>query len=331
MRRFIHCRNARATTALILACVSGSVEIPADNSWFGNFPKFTPPEVEVNWSTTTTNLVGYPCAYRVIRQTFPEAAISNLMSLGPFTANVRADSRISVSSKENTRHLFVNPENGWIHYWDEKAIVVKGPVVGVPTSKQSEDLALRLFDRFGFSRSELAKKSGETNYLAFEDERTLTRFDKELGKEVSVTSGRGTYFVRQVDGIPFAGIGNGGGFHAKFGNNAAISEIEIVWRKLERFEKLSKPTAEEITRSILNGGTVMTRGTAVDAAAGPLDSTQVSSITITTVVPLYTSAGGNERQDFVYPFLKVSSLANYKGTESFIVLYCPIASSSVQR
>lgn len=236
---------------------------------------------------------------------------------------------MTVSNKENTRHLFINAEKGWIHYWDEKAIVVKGSVVGVPTTAQSESLALGIFDRLGLPRSELANKPDGTNYLAFEDERTLTRFDRQQAKEVTTTSGRGAYFVRQIDGIPMAGIGMGGGFHAKFGNDAAISEIEVVWRKLQRYKHCPAPSTDAISGWIRDGKAVMTHGTAAGLGGVTLDSGLVKTLTVTNMVLLYTSAGGNEVQDFIYPFLKLAAIADCKGTNSFVLLYCPILSETL--
>jgi len=174
--------------------------------------------------------------------------------------------------------------------------------------------------QLGIASTELARKTNG-NFLAFEEERTTTHFDRKQGKRVSEVYSRGVSFVRQVDGIPFAGIGVGGGFNVRFGLQGKLAWLELVWRNLRKSERCTMPSPDEITKMIRDGQTYSTHGTTVN----PND---VRKLIITEVTPLYMTAAGGESQTFVYPFLKIQAAAETAGTNAPVQLFCPIKSGN---
>jgi hypothetical protein len=297
---------------------SADVATTADQTWLKGFAEFKRPGVEVVWAAPSNDLPAALWFYKVIPQDFTGTLTSNLMAIGGLTvADSKDASKTSFCTQDKSRSLLIVPANGWIQYWDSKAAVVKGAIEGVPTPDEAKKMAVQVLARLGFPCSGLANIPGTTNLLAFSDDREQTRFDPTRGKAVTETSARGVYLVRQVDGIPMAGIGIGGGAHVKFGNRGKIAQIELVWRNLQRIERRKVATTSEIVEWIKDGRAVMTRGTTVD-------SSSVKKLIVKNISPLYASASGSERQNFVSPFAKIKALAQVGETNAPVILYCPI-------
>lgn len=309
---------------LCFLVLAGCVLSAPASSWFDAFPKFTPSKVEIVWTASATNLPPNPWVYGVLPQKFSGVTFSNLLAITGFKHEEKADdSGLRYVNKERTRSLTITPENGCIQFLDQGPELPQGKVVeGVPSTEEAEKRALSLLNQLGIASSELAKKTNG-NFLAFEEERTTTHFDKKQGKRVSEVYSRGVSFVRQVDGIPFAGIGVAGGFDVRFGLQGKLAWLELVWRNLRKAERCTTPTAAQITKKILGGGTYATHGTAVD----PND---VRKLTITEVTALYTTAAGGENQTFVYPFIRIQATAETVSTNAPVQLYCPITSGNGQ-
>jgi hypothetical protein len=322
----------RLLAVIILSC-SIAAGFASDEACFQNFvrgfPAFPKSSVEILFDAPTNDWPAALWIYKVVPQKFSDHAVSNLITIGSFSlADAVDNSKTGFCSSDKSRSLQIVAAQGWIQYWNNKAIIVKGDIEGVPSKTEAQGLALKLLNSLGLSHSELARKPGETNFLTFEDVRERTRFDKVRKESVTETSGRGIYFVRQIDGIPIAGIGAGGGFHVKFGNKGAIAELDLSWRNLKQDQHREVVSPKELCEFIKAGHAVLTHRD----IAGPdgTDSlkarTAAKKLTITKVDFLYTSQRASDPQDFTCPFAKVEARTEIDGTNAPVQLYCPVLS-----
>jgi hypothetical protein len=329
----------RAFIVGILA-VSSGVGFAEDASCFGKFfqgfPTFKNPSARIAWTAPTNSGAGL-WVYKSMPQKFSDTVISNLMVIGRFTAEDKKEDRtLTEPSTERisftddhkphpTRSLTILPEYGFIDYWDQGPKATKS-IEGVPKTEEVQTLALKIFKRLGFSESDLARKPGSTNFLAFEDTREHTHFDKVIGESVTETSLRGIHFVRQIDGVPIAGIGSGGGFFVRFGNHGGISDLQVSWRNLKQLQRCQIASPDLLSRWIREGKAVMTHRdiSGPDQADALSLRQEAKKLTITQMVLLYTSERGAEQQDYVCPFAKLEVVAESRGTNCPMQLYCPV-------
>jgi hypothetical protein len=247
--------------------------------------------------------------------------MSNLLALGAFKMEDRVSKgggTIRYVNKHDDRYLEIVPEIGWIRYWDNKATdTYKKPIEGVPDQVQAEEGALALLAKVGISRSDFATQPGSSKLLTFGERGTNERLDKATSKRKESVYTRGVFFIRQVDGVNFAGIGVNGGAHVTFSLNGRVSWFETVWRNLKRFEHQQVLTQEQLLNSIKEGQAVMTHRNEIDSAA-------IKRLTIKEVAPLYMGESAQTKQDFIFPFAQLEAVADL-GTNSVpLQLYCSI-------
>ncbi|HTS17699.1 MAG TPA: hypothetical protein VMP11_09010 [Verrucomicrobiae bacterium] len=296
---------------------------------------FVPANCEVEWSVPTNHLLGPLWVYKTIPQHFPDQAVSNLVALGSFTARDRekitdedlarasAEERamatdvLAYESEDERRNLVVCPATGYIFYIDQEVDDVHCPIEDVPSEAKAQELGLKLFAQFGFSRPEIVNKPNSSEPLAFKEPRNRSHFDREQGKLVKDgVYSRGVFFVREIDGVSFAGIGVAGGFYVRFASHAKVAELELVWRNLQPYKRYQVASPAQILRWIREGKAVM---------PGPnVEPGSVKKLTITDISPLYMGELGEKPQEFTHPFANLGTLADTGQTNISVQLYCPI-------
>lgn len=272
--------------------------------------------------------------YKTIPQHFSPKAISNLMALGSFTTNDQRKltteesaidkNAVAFVTKDQSRSLGISPALGWVLYQDNHAYDVRDKIEGVPSDTKAKILALRLLDKIGIPRSELVKKTKRGQLLTFRTTETRgPTYHTKTGKTTGTNEidARGVLFVRQIDGVSFAGIGVAGGFQVEFVSHAKVRKLELVWRNLQRWKKFRVASPGQIIQWIKDGEAVM--------PAPNVNPDEIKKLTVVKIAPLYMGELGGERQDFTYPFASLNAIADMGRTNVNVQLYCPILSTNV--
>jgi hypothetical protein len=298
---------------------------------------FMPTNCEIAWTATTNQIPTALWIYKTVPQHFPDEAISNLVAMGSFTSSDRmtvtdeeraqatpkqraaAENAVGFHRKNEKRSLTIYPATGYISYSDAEADV-RYPIEDVPDEATAQELGLKLFDQFGFPRSDLARKPNSSELLTLKKGVSRSHFDKEQRKTVEDgAASRGVMFDRRIDGVNFAGMGVGGGFSVLFASHAAVAQLELVWRNLKPYKKYSVAAPAQMEQWIKEGkAAVRIRD------AKKVNPRAVKKFTITEISPLYMGELGLFPQDFTYPFADLTVLADTGQTNIAIQLYCPI-------
>jgi hypothetical protein len=299
--------------------------------------RFLPTNCEIMWGTPTNQYPKVLWIYKTIPQHFSNEAISNLVALGSLTTCDKSDedrSRFSAEERaiaktaswfenqDERRSLGIFPATGFIRYRDQKADDIHSVIEDVPSEATTQELGLKLLGQIGIPRSELATKPNSSDLLTFKEIRTRGHLDKER-RPVKETDSRGVFFVRQIGGVSFAGIGVGGGFHVRFFSHAKVAQLELVWRDLQPYKKYAVASPGQIMQWIKDGKAVV-----ILPDEGKVNPREVKKLTITEISPLYMGALGETRQDFTYPFAKLDTIADTGQTNVGVQLYCPILSNN---
>jgi hypothetical protein len=283
---------------------------------------------DVTWNVPTNHLPSTLWVYRIVPQTFSSQVISNLMALGSLTMANRTniegqlpfkDERLLYfASSERSRYLGIFAPYGWIYYKDRDAEVGPGKhASGVPTEEEASQLALNYLRLFGIDRSQLATREGST-LREFKETGHHGWFDKSKGTNVMEVSLRGVFFVRRVDGIDFSGIGQLGGVHIAFGDNAKVAAVEIVWKGLEPYELHRVLNAEQILDAVRSGSAKWISPPGVPSG--------VKKITVNEVVTYYRGEEGDSDAKFIEPFALLAASIDYGYTNVPANLECSIIS-----
>jgi hypothetical protein len=266
-----------------------------------------PTSAEVLWAAPTNGWPEKLWVYKVIPQVFSSSVLSNLLEIAAFTEKDRANppayirevepKPIYFSTSDETRHLAICPSLGWMALINEKAASPSHlqPVRGVPNQEETTRLGLRYLRLLGIDRSQLATKPG-TNELELHWEcGRIAYTDQETKKEITLTNNFGIYFRRRIDGIGFSGIGLRGGVYIRFGNDAKVAELQVVWRNLQPHQLLDCALPEEIVTQFKNGQI------ALPANTGP--PAEMIKFTITYAMPYYDSTFEEEPEAYIAPRL----------------------------
>lgn len=295
-----------------------------------SFDKFKVDNPTIHWAASTNQLKAVLWVYKVYPQEFSVKGVNNLLKAGGFTNRTTSPKQgISVVNSSNTCSLMVNPQEGFIRYWNhfasanhwDKSNHLWEVVRGLPSQKETERLGLKFLKQFGIERKDLAQRE-DGHLISFGEERKRSYFDRRKQKNVDdEILTRGIFFNRRIDGVNFAGIGIGSGCEIEFGNAAKISKFNLVWRNLQPYEQYKTKAQDEIKQSILAGDVVLTHKNFVDGR-------DVKSITITDCSPLYMGADEDSKQDTVSPLGKIEAIANIGTTSIDVELYCSILSTN---
>jgi hypothetical protein len=312
-------------------------------SFKGDGTPFIPVDCEIVWAAPTNQLPKALWVYKTIPQHFSDTTISNLLALASFTTrdkiNVTAEELAQLSPEdrakdedafgfenENRRHnLAVYPATGYIFYMDQKVDGIRSPFEDVPSEAMAQELGLILLAQIGIPRSDLANRRDSSEPLTFKQPTTRGHFDREQRKLVKETDSRGVMFVRQIDGVNFAGNGYEGGFYVRFASYAEVAELKLVWRNLQPYKKYQVASPDQIMQWIKEGKAVVVTMPDVHK----VNPREVKKLTITEISLLYAGEPGETLQDLTYPFASLSAIVDTGRTNIGIMLYCPILSDKL--
>jgi hypothetical protein len=285
---------------------------------------------EIAWAAPTNQMPKALWIYKTIPQRFSDKAISNLVALGSFAVSNKMTHPAGTTDKDGLgfvdenekRYLVIAQTLGYIDYEDRKADDGREPVEDALNAARAQELGLDLLDRVGIPRSELATKPNSSEPLTFKESRTHGYPDKNQGKWLKEVYSRGVFFVRQIDGVSFAGSGGAGGLYVRFASHARVAQLELVWRNLQPYKKYEVASPGQIMQWIKDGKAVVTI-----PDADKVNPSKVKRLTITEISPLYAGELGEKPQEFTYPFASLDTLADTGQTNIAIKLYCPILST----
>jgi hypothetical protein len=303
-------------------------------SFKGDGLPFIPVNCEITWAAPTNQLPKTVWIYKTIRQHFSDEAVSNLVALGSFTMHDRkelselsAEERPQLSAEGwaivrdplvfqnegEKRFLEISPR-GYITYRDHRLDDIHSVIEDVPGEAMAQ---------IGIPRSELATKPNSSELLTFKETGSRGHLDEEH-KPVKEIDSRGVFFVRQIGGVRFAGIGVAGGFYIRFASHAKVAQLELVWRNLQPYKKYEVASPGQIMQWIKEGKAVV-----IMSDADKVNPRKVKKLTVTEISPLYLGEMGEELQDLTYPFASLSTLADTGQTNISLMLYCPILSDKM--
>lgn len=285
--------------------------------------------INISWNAPANDLPAHLWTYRVLPSEFSPTAISNLVVLGSFTKKDRDRTTIALnpifnspdavvfSNSNHTHELEIHPNLGWIYYLDSKA-VGRHNGNGVPKNeKKTLKLAMDYLKKLGIDRSDLATKPHSSDLQVSYILGKLTDY-KTNHTQTTFVDTRGVMIARAIDGVSFWGKGTRDGFTMEFGNDAKISELDILWRKLQRNTLYPVVKPETILKWIRDGKTKW------DYLTEDLDWSSVKKMTINKVTPYYFGEYHDIPQDSVYPFATLETTVDIGQTNRTIYLFCPI-------
>src|SRR5882724_1675734 len=279
-------------------------------------PAYHPAELTIEWKASTEQLPKSFWVYKVIPQNFSAGVISNAMAIGNFQPRNLAKPadknliQFRDAGPHPSHYLKIALGAGWMEYYDGQAKMPIGePIEGVPDEHKVEVLARDYLHQFGIDRSQVLAKRG---YAGDERKGTLSAAGADTDVEVVA---REISLIRQIDGIPFYGKGNLGGFWIQFGNHGKVSGFDLVWPNLLPHELRTTASVDQIVASVKNGKASLRTGRAVE---------HDKKLTITAITPYYLGAHWSAPQEFVHPIASLSVIADLGNRTEAFELVCPI-------
>jgi len=135
---------------------------------------------------------------------------------------------------------------------------------------------------------------------------------------------RDIYFVRQVDGIRFNGIGSFGGIQISFGNEGQIADLRVIWPSLKSIKSVRVSNPKELIDSVKNGRSVITPS---EATTQILRGTENPvRITIEEATPTYfgTNVKDEEPNKLIQPYASLTATIHFPQTNYTVLLNCPL-------
>lgn len=290
-------------------------------------PFSLPKGIPVEWKAATNALPPKVAIYKTIPHPFSPAVVGSVMALGGWTMQQRTNvpGRARVAGDKDLLHfenadgigyLSIYPPSGIITYLNEKARTSgTGYPKGVPDEEETLRLGREFLKKLEISERDLVKKANGALHV-YRGRQTQGRHGVE-----EVIS-RDVYFIRQVDGIPFNGIGSYGGVELSLGDNGKVAELRVVWPGLKPMELLPVATAKEIMDSLKNGRAVIAAGETTDVILGTMK--ELTKITVNKVIPVYSGSSMHEPKEIIHPFASLEITAHFAKTNYTAVLNCPL-------
>jgi hypothetical protein len=284
-------------------------------------PYLPPTNAAIVWAVSVTNLPTDLWVYKVLPQSFAPSVISNIMAMGRFDIKNLVGSskqqleydahfkRFVVTNKKGTmlRQLEIAPSRGWITFegsvGDEKDALEVAPTVD-----EVIRLGLKCVYEVGIDSSLIEPKP-----------RSMSVSTTERGNSQSVTTDRGVFFSRKIDGIDERGFA----FTCNFGTHNGKPQLlgfDLNWRNLVPYEPCSITDTNQITNLIKSG-----RATFMPQAADLDDLINAGKLTITRFSPIYFSRPQMDKIEFEYPYAEMTVVADLGSTNTTtFFLNCPI-------
>jgi hypothetical protein len=272
-------------------------------------------------------------SYKVIPQNFSAVVVSNLMTLGSFTAKDKiktpaylsdVDKKAVFFGREGAKYLEIMPTLGYAEYHDNTAQArftssvkdVPEPIVGVPDETETTRLGLKYLRLAAIDDTQLAKKFGSLDLDIHWERGTREWIDQKTKKEITETNNFGVFFTRQINGIAVSGFGD---FYVSFGNNAKVIRLQMSWRNLKPYQLLDNfVTPEQVMKSIQNGRTPLPW-----LEGWPLN--EIKTLTITNATPRYGRKPGDKPMDFIVPALQLDAIIDNGKTNRSVWFQTSIA------
>jgi len=263
---------------------------------------------EVVWKVETNALPTKLWVYRVLPSHFSPGAISNLMALGPFTAQDRTNilsptlnhpTALYFVKPVEGRQLGIYPHLGYIEYRDRQA---DNPLdaQGVPNEAEAVKLATNYLRRLDIDFAQLATKPNSSE-LSVSTSTNMVSFQGTNGTRVRQTTLTSASFARKLDGIDFRGSS---GFFVEFGHHGRIHVLRLEWRNLQREKEypIASSTAfSEWLKTGKCGWLIPSRD------LQRIDWNWAQKVTVIGMTPLYLGESRDIMQDRVYPFAELQT------------------------
>lgn len=314
----------KATLSCLLAMKRAAIAagVPA----LGNMgDPFEPHGVEIFWQSTT-RLPAILNVYQTEPKIFPEAVISNLVTVAGFKEPKTAHDALKGALRGKTasyqepgtkRYLRIAPDSGHILYQNFAVIALpRESSEGVPEKGRALELALKLLPLLGLNEAELARKPDGKLQLAHVL-REQGRLIQKATNEVKRTVMQGIVMGRSVEGVPFNGRGDCGGVRVSFGSHEQMAELQVVWPNLKASRRVFVADEKQILKWVKEGQAVIEHD-------GSINTAQIKELTITEAIPYYLGQDVTERQKTVYPYAVLKAKADAGVTNVVVHLSCPI-------
>lgn len=302
---------------LIAVGVGAGFDLWADSFQMVGIP-FPPPNVEIVWKASVTNLPTGLWTYKVIPREFSMAVISNAMTIGSFEMlniiNPRDTNTIQFRDKKDAsqsmRSLKINPSQGLVEYESRMPSAENREIpAGVPNEEDGVKLGWHYLFLLGIDRSQV-----------FNNPRA--HVDIETRSKQNQITWQGAYkctvgFDRCIDGIR----AYGGNFHIVFRNNSKVEELDLSWPGLMPYESHSLANENEIIGFIKNGQAVLP---VPEFDFGNLSG--MKKLTITKITPYYFFEPA--RDGLFHPFAELEMTADLEDTNFNFQLRCPILTAN---
>lgn len=288
-----------------------------------------PGELEIVWRAPTNTVPPALWSYRVVPSEFSAAAVSNLIALGEFTPGDRKTlavapfnhpSAVCFAKASGKRTLGIYPNLGFVSYNDVEAEDMRSPS-GVPDEGSALRLAIENLGDLGIHASELAVKPGTAAPRVTWTVKTAVVQDQARGVWVTNLEARGLSLTRSVEGIDFIGNGWRGGCVIDFGNHGRVSQMRVLWRKLERYAKSAPAEPGTLARWVREGRAVWLP---VGGGQEDVEWRSVTKLVVTNLTAVYFGEDASTPQNWVYPLAKLEAVATAGKRTMPVVLHCPI-------
>jgi hypothetical protein len=302
-----------------LSCIAAYAESPP----LTGMP-FQRADLDVRWNASTNPWPSTLWTYRVEATNFSAAVISNLMALGSFTDEDKAnpfgkpDPRcFYFANMDKSRTLLITPGCRAVEYDDHK---VNKALAGedAPESNAVLRLATTFLPKLGIRISELETKPQSSELR--------TRWIHQEGviftNNAFVTNiqSRGVLFFRSVDGVEVLG-GRTSSCRIEFGNRGRISHISLLWPRWERVRAYPTVEPTSIVEWIRHGKAVLC---SLPADIPPIDWPMVKSVTITGAEPFYSGDAKNVLKARIYPYVALTASIDTGQTNVEAEIHCPV-------
>lgn len=293
------------------------------------------------WKASTNNL---PNSFWIYRRHGPRIFPSTILS----NAMVLASLQSRGIPKPSTKDFFiwedrgpnypgpipsifcVRPAPATISYWKPHAD--RGSAIGVPIDS---NLVTR-------ARSELSRLSVDPKQVKLKNLTSSFCTHDEAGRDVpKQLCGRGVFFARQLDGIPFFGTGDDGsgeGFWIEFGSQGQIRAFSLNWPDLDRLSAHQTASPTEIIKCIRKQKVMfLPQGDEPGYFARIKHLATAKSLIINKVTPYYAEdvfgdvPTNDVPAELVVPLAELETTADFGNSNVSSVVVSPILSSEVLR
>jgi len=276
---------------------------------------------------------------RSLPHVFPATVISNAIVLGslqdrgfprPPTKDFYIPKQEPANWPAGIPTIFgILPRDGYLYYAMPDDLPVSQ--AKIPDDETVARLAIKYAPQLGLYPSMLTERKFYTHWCETDQKnQTVTNF-----------CGRGVFFPRHLDGIPFFSASDDGesaeGFSMEFGEHGKIQAFSVRWSEVKHYKREQIASSAEIIRCLRAHKAVILP----KFAEGDFDRLRklatAMRFTITKITPYYEeSIFGEPPTDdvpaqFATPFAELEAVADFGNSNMPVKVLSPILSSEVRR